>query len=124
MRKIPTVFKRDPENMQLVIDEVNPGCEWVLAGEGVATVKFDGTCCMVEGGTLYKRREYKDGQDIPEDFRESEYDSNTGKHFGWQWVDMSLPENKWHWEAWKKQREQIEDGTYELCGPKINGNRS
>src|SRR5258706_138979 len=43
MDKIPTMFMRDPVNMSRVTREVTPGCEWVLAGEGRATVKRDGT---------------------------------------------------------------------------------
>lgn len=43
MNKIPTLFIRDPQNMSRVTRDVTPGCEWVLAGEGVATRKFDGT---------------------------------------------------------------------------------
>lgn len=43
MQKIPTLFLRDPANMGRVTREVTPGCEWVLAGEGVATRKYDGT---------------------------------------------------------------------------------
>lgn len=41
MHKIPTLFQRD-ENHK-VINKVTPGCEWVLAGKGVATEKLDGT---------------------------------------------------------------------------------
>lgn len=41
MNKIPTLFQRD-ENHK-VIDKVTPGCEWVLAGEGIPTEKLDGT---------------------------------------------------------------------------------
>ena len=48
MNKIPTLFVRDPENMSRVTREVTPGCEWVLAGEGVATRKWDGTNVLVE----------------------------------------------------------------------------
>ena len=43
MQKIPTVFQRDPSNPKHVLPEVTPGCEWVLAGEGVPTRKYDGT---------------------------------------------------------------------------------
>lgn len=43
MNKIPTLFVRDPNNMSRVTREVTPGCEWVLAGEGCATRKWDGT---------------------------------------------------------------------------------
>jgi hypothetical protein len=43
MNKIPTLFVRDVSRPQFVTPAVTPGCEWVLAGEGVATRKFDGT---------------------------------------------------------------------------------
>ena len=47
MEKIPTVFVRDDAtNRKHVRDEVHPACGWVLAGEGVATRKFDGTCVL------------------------------------------------------------------------------
>lgn len=41
MNKIPTLFVRD-ERFK-VTPEVTPGCEWVLAGDGFATEKLDGT---------------------------------------------------------------------------------
>lgn len=41
MEKIPTIFDRDDRFM--VTDKVRAGCEWVLAGEGLATEKVDGT---------------------------------------------------------------------------------
>lgn len=41
MKKIPTVFVRDPDDRKHVLPQVTPGCEWVLAGEGRATRKFD-----------------------------------------------------------------------------------
>lgn len=44
MKKIPTLFKRVYTDGRVtgITDEVNPGLEWVLAGEGQATVKIDG----------------------------------------------------------------------------------
>lgn len=60
MRKIPTVFVRDEDtNRRYVKNEVNPECEWVVEGEGFATRKFDGMCCLVRDGRLFKRREFK-----------------------------------------------------------------
>ncbi len=41
MEKIPTIFDRGA-NFK-VIDHVREGCEWVFAGEGIATEKLDGT---------------------------------------------------------------------------------
>ena len=55
MKKIPTLFRRDYEGNRQVVDEVTEGCEWVIHGGGTPTEKFDGTCCMVKGGKLYKR---------------------------------------------------------------------
>ena len=42
MIKIPTLYYRDPAEPSRVTEQVAPGCEWVIAGEGVATQKFDG----------------------------------------------------------------------------------
>ena len=49
MKKIPTLFERQYENHKVVgiTDNVTPGLEWVLEGEGVATVKIDGSCTAI-----------------------------------------------------------------------------
>lgn len=58
MNKIPTVFVRDlSKQPALVIPEWHPDCLWVRDGEGHPTRKYDGTCCMVRAGRLYKRHE-------------------------------------------------------------------
>ena len=51
MKKIPTLFVREFENHRVVkvTDQVTQGLEWVLEGEGVATVKIDGSCCAIIG---------------------------------------------------------------------------
>lgn len=119
MKKIPTVFRRDPENMKTVLPEVTPGCEWVLEGIGVPTRKYDGTCCMYDGLMWWARREVKPGKQVPDDFRPEMTDDATGKTVGWVPMIQSA--------FVKYQVEALEDcdpvpGTYELCGPKINGN--
>ena len=43
MKKTPSLFKRDYEGTRQVLNEVVPGSEWVLEGEGTATLKIDGT---------------------------------------------------------------------------------
>ena len=61
MNKIPTMFERDWNgDRSRVLNQVHSGCEWVAAGEGIATRKIDGTCVMVRDGRLYKRRELRD----------------------------------------------------------------
>lgn len=119
MKKIPTLFMRDPENRKYVTREQNPECDWVFAGEGVATRKWDGTCVMYDGTRWWSRREVKEGGIAPADFHETGYDENTGKYMGWVPAESS----SFH----KYLLEAADDGyrtpgTYELVGPKINGN--
>lgn len=121
MRKIPTLFRRDPDDMRRVLPEVTPGCEWVLAGEGRSTRKFDGTCVMLDdSGRWWARREVKKGKGEPPNFRLSEFDGSTGKTVGWEPIEQS-PFAKFHAEA-LAARGRWGVGTYELCGPKVNGN--
>lgn len=122
MKKIPSLFKRDYEGARLVYDEVVPGCEWVLAGEGVATRKHDGTACLVQEGKLYKRYDAKKGKTPPEGFIpcEDAPDPNTGHWPGWLLVGDG-PEDRWHREAWEFAGASLPGGTYELVGPKIQG---
>ncbi len=141
MRKIPSLFKRDYEGTRQVYDEAVPGSEWVLAGEGIATLKIDGTCCKVEDGRLFKRydrklnkvasRARKKGSAGPWaecDFKpapigwmaaEPEPNLHTGHWPGWLEVGDG-PEDRWHREAIFGNGP--EDGTYELMGPKVQGN--
>lgn len=124
MRKIPTVFTRDPADMSKVTDEVHPDCQWVLDGEGTATRKYDGTCVMldkppIDGGRWWARREVKPGKDTPDDFKAVSTDPNTGKVVGWEPIEHSGFEA--HFREAAAQAPSA-PGTYELCGPKINRN--
>jgi hypothetical protein len=120
MRKIPTVFRRDPDDMKRVLPEVTPGCEWVLDGEGAPTRKYDGTCVMLDNaGEWWARREVKPGKREPEGFVVAETDPNTGKTVGWEPIAQS-PFAKFHVEAIVNLHpSDLAPGTYELCGPKI-----
>lgn len=121
MEKIISLFQRNYDGDRLVRDEVVPGAEWVLSGEGRATQKHDGTCCLVRGGLLFRRHEVKRGKRAPTGFEPaSEVDSTTGKQQGWVLV-VDGPGDRWHREAWL-EAECVPDGTYELCGPKVQGN--
>lgn len=123
MQKIISLFQRNYDGDLLVRDEVTPGAEWVLAGEGIPTLKWDGTCCMIKDNELYKRYDAKKGKTPPEGFIPAqEPDAVTGHWPGWLKVTESK-EDKWHREAFLDQQ-YWEEGTYELCGPKINGNKN
>jgi hypothetical protein len=125
MKKIPTLFERDWNgDRSRVTPQVHAGCEWVLAGEGVATRKLDGTCCMVRDGKLYRRRELGEGVLAPPLFEMVDQDTETGKIVGWMPCDIG-PEDKWHMEAFASLSGvggSWPDGTYELLGPKVQGN--
>lgn len=131
MRKIPTLFVRSERDRKLVTPEVTPGCEWVLAGEGVATRKYDGVCCMFNGQTWFKRRELKAGQPQPADFMPVQHDEITGKNVGWMPIGDG-PEDKYMREAAEytyrnicmKHHEElgVKPATCEFLGPKSQGN--
>ena len=120
MKKIISLFKCDYEGTRLVYNEVIPGAEWVIEGEGIATEKIDGTCCMIRNGLLYKRYDVKKGKQRPTNFESAqEPDPVTGHWPGWIPVGNG-PEDKWHREAFIEVK--WPDGTYELIGPKVQGN--
>ena len=84
MKKIPTVFLLDREGKRLARNEVHPDAQWVIAGEGVATRKWDGTCCMIRNGQLFKRCEIKRGGRALANFEPAnDVDPKTGKQQGW-----------------------------------------
>jgi hypothetical protein len=73
---------------------------------------------MVRDGKLFKRRELKGGKQAPEGFELADSDAVTGKVVGWMPV-TDAPEDKYHAAAF---RPDLQDGTYELLGPSIQGN--
>lgn len=122
MKKIPSIFKRDfAGNPSLVTEEPEPLCDWVFRGEGIPTHKRDGTACMVRGGSLFKRYDAKQGKQPPEGFEPcQDPDPNTGHWPGWVPV---TPDDKWHvWAFYVEGNGDFVDGTYELCGPKLQAN--
>lgn len=127
MRKIPTLFKRDPENMSRVLREVNPAAQWVIDEPGaIPTRKFDGTCVMHDDGLRdgvggwWARREVRPGRKVPDIFLEEETDPNTGKTVGWVPIGDSSFIKQFREIPFDKLPRDV--GTYELCGPQINGN--
>ncbi len=149
MKKIPTLFKRvfDENHKKSITEEVTPGCEWVLRGEGLATIKYDGACCAIIGGEIYKRYDAKQkyGKKPPEGAIpcQPEPDPITGHWPHWVRCEKDKPEDKYFIEACKSfktypifsvdpaQRHEgngnfsadsFLDGTYEAVGPAWQSN--
>lgn len=122
MKKIKNLFCRNYDTDGKIRDEIEPDSQWVADGEGVATRKWDGTCCKIEDGKLYKRYDAKGGKTPPAGFvAAQDPDPVTGHWPGWLLVGDG-PEDRWFREWSGPRCVGIPDGTYELCGPKINGN--
>lgn len=144
MKKIKTVFKIDRET-GLATNEVMPGAEWVLEGQGVATLKVDGSACLVKDGILYKRWDRKLKSEFVKKLRsvgssfkvtedmfnvlpenaipcQEKPDPVTYHHPHWVEVDKNKPEDAFHIKAVEAYGGKLEDGTYELIGNKVNNN--
>lgn len=144
MIKMPCLFVRNFHRTEgnttdrfTLTQIVNPGCEWVLDGEGTASRKRDGTACAflqsvdpvlgVRTAGLFKRYDAKQHREtglykVPPagSFPCSEPDPVTGHWPHWAPV---TPQDKWHCEALARQFASLVVGaTYELCGPKLQGN--
>lgn len=127
MKKIKTLFEREYENHKIVgikpiLTEEN--LQWVLEGLGKATIKYDGTCCLIQDGKLYARYDFKKGRNnLPEGSIpcQEKADEITG-HFP-HWVEVKdQSQYKWHKIAYDKVK-PLKDGTYELCGIHFNKNK-
>ena len=128
MKKIPTLFERVYEGHKIVgiKDKITPGCEEAFKN-GIATVKFDGSCCAIIDGEFYKRYDAKKGKKPPEGAIPCcDPDPVTGHWPHWVKIDENDPSDKWFIEAYKNATDDywmtISDGTYEAIGPHFNGN--
>lgn len=107
------------------------------------TVKIDGTCCRYAEGLLWKRYDRKptkasrraaaqvgepwiyrekDAKQAPDGWVRCQHApyAFSGHWPGWLPVDGQDPADKWHMQALASG--PFEDGTFELIGPKIQGN--
>lgn len=131
MKKISTLFKKDPNDLSRVVNEIDPENDWVEE-YGIPTVKFDGTSCAIIDGVLYKRYDSKINKKtgkrkpVPNSAIPCQAaDETTGHWPHWITVDPVDPSNKYHIigiESLLLECGEVEDGTYELCGKKIQGN--
>lgn len=124
MKKIPTLFEREYKNHKVVGIRpiVTPGMEWVLDGDGTATVKIDGSCCAIIGGVFYKRYDAKKGKTPPVNSIPCCDPDPVTMHWP-HWVPVNPSDNadKWFRAAYENS-DVIKDGTYEAIGPHFQGN--
>lgn len=134
MRKIPTLFERDfSGGSAKATPVVAKGFEWVLNGEGIATVKYDGSCCAIIDGEFYRRYDAKHGKPVPEGAIkcQEEADPITGHLPCWIKCDRFNPADKWLWSAFDVLVSTLPqypndvktlDGTYEAIGLHFQSN--
>jgi hypothetical protein len=148
LKKVPTIFIRNPKDPSRVTEQINPVCQWVFDGEGIPTRKLDGTAVLIQSGKIFKRYDNKEVRTPPDGFIEAdEPDPVTKHHPGWVPVDGKNGDDHWYLEAaqnfvddrpWLRQGPighqigvipdsapvKIPDGTYELLHPKFQGRDS
>lgn len=128
MKKIPTLFKREFEGQTVHIkNEVTPGFEWVLEGKGLATIKWDGACCAIFNGQLYRRYDAKKGKTPPAGAIPCQPDPDpiTGHWPHWVKCDEDNPSDKWFIAALEYSRDiAINEAprSFEAVGRHFNGN--
>ena len=134
MRKIPTLFERDfSGGSAKATPIVTKGYEWVLEGDGVATIKYDGACCAIIDGEFYRRYDAKHGKPVPEGAIkcQEEADPITGHLPCWIKCDRFNPADKWLWSAFDVLVSTLPqypndvktlDGTYEAIGLHFQSN--
>lgn len=125
MQKIPTLFLRNPDNMGLVTDEINPEAAWVLTEPSLPTIKRDGQNVQVVVSKiavgLQKRRnppkkEKKAARAAGLPVPEPTY----------VWASRDDPEDQYLFRAFDNTRDTAHwpEGEWpcEALGPKIQGN--
>lgn len=121
IKKMPALFKTDHVN-HVVLKEINEAASWVFKEEARATAKVDGTSVTIlADGTPYARRMVKKGKVAPNGFILAETDPNTGHQFGLEPMEQS-GFHKMFAESIANFEGEILEGTYELVGPRIQGN--
>ena len=121
MKKISTLFKKDPNDLGRVINEVDPENQWVIDGYSKPMRKWDGTAVAVIDGELYRRYDAKHGKPAPVGgIPCQDPDPITGHWPHWIKCSRSNPADKYHFEGFDNY--PCEDGTYELVGEKLQGN--
>lgn len=67
MKSIPTIFLRDKATRQVKNEKLQM-VRWVFEGKGTPTRKYDGVGIKVDGGKVWRRFEWAEGESIPSGF--------------------------------------------------------
>lgn len=119
VKKMPALFVIDRIKHQATT-EINEAASWIFTEPSRATIKRDGTSITVtDDGQILARRSVRKGKKAPQGFILAEIDSFTGHSFGLEPMEQSGFAKMF---AQASAGETLAPGTYELCGPKINGN--
>ena len=124
MQKIISLFERDWDGDRgKVLDKVTAEAVWVVDGEGLATVMWDGTAALYQDGILWKRYTVKGARTPPEGWMAAQGapDERTGQWPGWVPVGEGKSDEPYV-EAFMRRVSVAESQTYELIGPKVQGN--
>lgn len=122
MKKIPALLVIDHPTHE-VLDTINPAARFIFSATNVvATVKRDGQAMkLTDDGAWLTRRAVKDGKTTPAGFVAEQHDPNTGTTFGWEPVEQSSVIKAFK-DALAHHDGELNPGTFELAGPKIQGN--
>lgn len=121
MKTIPTLFIRDDRGR--AIDEINPECQWVFDGEGIPTVKWDGSACLYRDHKWFRRHRIKEGAMVPDNWIHHSFDLTQKSGHGWLPISSANPADQFHIEAAANYVNHLVCGdTYELVGPKMQKN--
>lgn len=115
MKKMQTLFEQDEKY------KVLPKLRLDIKNYTMS-VKKDGTSCMIKDNQLYKRYDANQikGRQLPKEYIACQDKPNYNGSFP-VWIKVDETDH-YHHEAFNRI-DNWEDGTYELCGPKVNGNR-
>jgi len=123
MRKIPSLLVRDPATHRAAVPyQVVDGCAWVLAGEGTATAKADGTAVRYHDGVWWTRRQVRAHRAPPPGFACVDTDP-AGTRYGWEPAAASGYARVLAAAVDALDPAALPGGaTYELVGPSLQGN--
>ena len=130
MKKIPTLFKREYKDHQVIgiyPELSDPSLQVVLDGIAIPTLKEDGSCCAILNGELYKRYDAKKGKKAPAGAIpcQDAPDEITGHWPHWVKCDPDNPADRWFIEAYNRYMKHgayVDNWTYEAIGKHFQGN--